>query len=46
MSPAHVVQWSYHLGIMCSREWRAQWASGPEFKSKPWPGKARPPTGT
>jgi len=42
--PAGVVQWSHHLGAMCSRARRTQCASGPEFKSKPWPGKARPPT--
>ena len=24
-SPAHVVQWSNHLGTMCSRAWRSQW---------------------
>ena len=24
-SPAHVVQWSNHLGAMCSRAWRSQW---------------------
>ena len=23
--PAHVVQWSNHLGAMCSRAWRSQW---------------------
>jgi len=23
--PAHVVQWSNHLGAMCSRVWRLQW---------------------
>ena len=25
--PAHVVQWSNHLGAMCSRAWRSQWPS-------------------
>jgi len=29
--PAHVVQWLDHLGIMCSRAWRAQSATGPEL---------------
>jgi len=24
-SPAHVVQWSNHMGAMCSRAWRSQW---------------------
>jgi len=23
--PAHVVQWSNHLGALCSRAWRSQW---------------------
>jgi len=23
--PAHAVQWSNHLGAMCSRAWRSQW---------------------
>jgi len=23
--PAHVVQWSNHLGTMCSRAWCSQW---------------------
>jgi len=23
--PAHVVQWSNHLGAMCRRAWRSQW---------------------
>jgi len=31
--PACVVQWSYHLGAMSSRVWRAQCAAGPAFKS-------------
>jgi len=43
--PARVVQWSDHLGAMCSRvwQWRAQWPrSG--VQSEPWPGKVRLPT--
>jgi len=37
-SPARVVQWSYHLGAMCSRACRAQWPrSG--VQSEPRPGK-------
>jgi len=25
LRPAHVVQWSNHLGAMCSKAWRSQW---------------------
>jgi len=25
LGPAHVVQWSNHLGAMCSRAWCSQW---------------------
>jgi len=42
--PARVVQGLYHLRAMCSRARHVQCAAGPEFKSEPWPGKARPPT--
>ena len=41
--PARVVQWSNHLGAMCSRAWRAQWPQS-GVQSKPRPSKARPPT--
>jgi len=34
-SPAHVVQWSNHLGDMCSRAWRSQW---PRIDSSLGPG--------
>ena len=34
-SPAHVVQWSNHLGAMCSRAWRSQW---PRIDSSLGPG--------
>jgi len=43
-NPARVVQWLYHLGAMCSRAWRAQYAAVPEFNSSRGPSKARPPT--
>jgi len=33
--PAHVVQWSNHLGAMCSRAWRSQW---PRIDSSLGPG--------
>jgi len=32
---AHVVQWSNHLGAMCSRAWRSQW---PRIDSSLGPG--------
>jgi len=35
MSPAHVVQWSNHLGAMCSRARRSQW---PRIDSSLGPG--------
>jgi len=35
LSPAHVVQWSNHLGAMCSRAWRSQW---PRIDSSLGPG--------
>jgi len=34
-SPAYVVQWSNHLGTMCSRAWRSQW---PRIDSSLGPG--------
>jgi len=34
-SPAHVVQWSNHLGAVCSRAWRSQW---PRIDSSLGPG--------
>jgi len=41
--PAHVVQWSNHLGSMCSRAWHTQWPwSGVQSELRP--GKACPPT--
>jgi len=39
-SPARVVQWSYHLGAMCSRAWHAQWPQS-GVQSELRPGKAR-----
>jgi len=33
--PAHVVQWSNHLGAICSRAWRSQW---PRIDSSLGPG--------
>jgi len=35
MSHAYVVQWSNHLGAMCSRAWRSQW---PRIDSSLGPG--------
>ena len=35
LRPAHVVQWSNHLGAMCSRTWRSQW---PRIDSSLGPG--------
>jgi len=35
LSHAHVVQWSNHLGTMCSRSWRSQW---PRIDSSLGPG--------
>ena len=35
--PAHVVQWSNHLGAMCSRAWRSQW---PRIDSSLGPGES------
>jgi len=35
MCPVHVVQWSNHLGAMCSRAWRSQW---PRIDSSLGPG--------
>ena len=38
-SPAHVVQWSNHLGAMCSRAWRSLWPRSIRALAR-----ARPPT--
>jgi len=34
--PARAVQWSDHLGTMCSRAWRTQWPRS-RVQSEPWP---------
>ena len=39
--PAHVVQWSNHLGAMCSRAWHLQWLGFGSIRGSSW---ARPPT--